>query len=177
MDDLDKNLTIIEIRLKHLRNVKMISQEKLAKDLNLTRTTINSWENGYRNISIKQLMKVSHYFGVPIDYILGLTTNYDKKDYKLKEELDLKYFGNKIRLIRKLEGLTQEEFASKIHTNKSNISFYEIGKGTMTSADLKEICNTFGYSADWCVGNIEKCIRRKPNIIINELEIKQFIEL
>ena len=171
------NLTIVEIRIKHLRNLKGITQLELAKALNVTQALINSWENGYANISLKQLLKLSYFYKIPVDYILGLTTKFDKNIYNYKEHIDLKYLGKNIRIIRKIEGLTQDEFANIIHTKRSNISYYEVGKTAMSSADLKEICNTFGYSADWCLGNTNECIKRGKNIKIAPDEIKEFIAL
>lgn len=93
------------------------------------------------------------------------------------EILDLNYLGKMIRIIRKMEDLTQDEFASKIHTKRSNVSYYECGKMAISSADLKEICNTFGYSADWCIGNTLECIRRDKKIKIKEEEIKEYIAI
>ncbi len=73
--------------------------------------------------------------------------------------------------------LTQDGFAKKISTQRSNISYYESGKQAMSSADLKDICNTFGFSADWCLGNIKTCIRREKKIKISEEEIREYIEI
>lgn len=174
---MEKNLTIIERRIRFLRNLKGITQTELAKKLNITQALVNSWENGYANISLKQLTRLAYFYQVPIDYIIGLTTKFDRAIYNYKKELDLVYLGKKIRIIRKIEGFNQEEFANKIHTKRSNISYYECGKMMMSSADLKEICNTFGYSADWCIGNTLECIKRKKKIQIKEEEVKEYIEI
>jgi len=47
----------------------------------------------------------------------------------------------------------------------------------MSSADLKEICNTFGFSADWCIGNTLECIRRDIKIKIKPEEMRSYINL
>ncbi len=174
---MEKNLTIVEIRLKFLRDLKGITQTTLANQLHVTQALVNSWENGYQNISLKQLIKVSYFYKVPIDYILGLTTKYSKNIYHFIPKLDALILGKNIRIIRKMAGLTQEEFALKLHTKRSNISYYESGKMIMSSADLKEICNTFGFSADWCLGSTNTCIRREAQIKIKDEEIKEFINI
>lgn len=173
----NKNITIIEMRIKFLRDLKGLRQKDVAKDLNISRALINSWENGYSNVSLKQLMKIAYYYKVPVDYILGLTTKFDKTIYEFKQDLDLKYFGKKIRLIRKMENLTQEELAHKLHIERSSLSQYETGRTIMSNADLKEICNTYGYSADWCLGNTLECIRRDKKVKIKPEEIKEYIEI
>ncbi len=173
----NKDLTVIEVRIKFLRSLKGITQAELSKDLGVSQSLINSWENGYQNVSLRQLVKLSYYYGVPVDYIFGLTTTFDRNIYEFKNELDLKYLGKNIRIIRKIEGLTQEEFAKEIHTKRSNIGYYELGKLMMSSADLKEICNDFGFSADWCLGNTLECIRRDRKIKLKESEYKTFINI
>ena len=177
MDLEEKNLTIVEIRIKFLRDLKGLLQKDLAKDLNVSRSLVNSWENGYSNITLKQLTKLAHYYKVPVDYILGLTTKFDASLYDFKEDLDLEYLGKRIRLIRKMENLNQTDFSSKIHIDRSSLSLYENGKSAMANANLKEICDTFGYSADWCLGNTLECIRRDNKVKIKPEEIREFIAI
>lgn len=172
-----ENLTVIEIRIKFLRELKGLKQWELAKELGVSRSVINSWENGYANISLRKLVKLSYYFQVPIDYILGLITEFNKNDYNFRNNLDLKYLGRNIRIIRIISGLNQKEFAEKIKTKPSSISYYECGKMSMSSADLKDICNTFGFSADWCVGNTLECIRRDIKIKVKPEEIRTFLNI
>lgn len=172
-----KNITIIEERIRLLRDLKGISQLELAHELGVSRSVINSWENGYINISLRQLVKLSYYYKVPIDYILGLTTKFDRSIYDFRPCLDLKVLGNNIRKIRKLEQLTQEQLAKKIKSLRSCIGHYERGVRMMSTADLKDICNTFGYSADWCVGNTQTFIKREKKVTIKEEDIRSYIEV
>lgn len=173
----EKNLTVIEVRIRLLRDIKGLTQEELSRELNVSRALINSWENGYAEISLKKLVCLSFFFEVPIDYIIGLTTKYDKNIYDFKSEIDLKYLGKKIRIIRKSERLTQIEFASMVHIERSSLSHYENGFTSISTSDLKEICNNFGFSADWCIGNTHECIRRNKKVIINESEFNEFINI
>lgn len=173
----NENLTIIEIRIRFLRDLKGLMQKDVARELNVSRALINSWENGYSNISLKQLMRLSYFYQVPVDYILGLTTKFDKNIYQFKNELDLKFLGSRIRLIRKIEGYNQEDFSTKVHIDRSSLSLYENGKINISNADLKEICDTFGYSADWCLGNTLECIKREKKVKIKPEEIKEFIAI
>lgn len=174
---MEKDLTVVEIRIKFLRDLKGLMQKDVAKALNVTQALINSWENGYSNIALRQLVKLAYFYKVPIDYILGLTTKFKREDYDFVPNLDLVYLGQKIRIIRKMYNLKQEEFASKIKTKRSNISYYEAGKMSMSSADLKDICNTFGFSADWCVGNLKECIRRDKKTKLNPEEYREYINI
>ncbi len=169
---MNKNLTIVEIRIKFLRDLKGLTQTEVANKLNVSQALVNSWENGYQNISLKQLVKLAYFYQTPVDYILGLIPKIDNIKYHLKDNLDLKFLGKQIKKIRKIEGLNQTQFAQAIKTKRANISYYENGRITMSSADLKDICDTFGYSADWCLGNTSKYIRREKRIKIKESEYK-----
>ena len=177
VEDFTKNITIVEERVRLLRDMKGLSQKELANILGISRAAINSWENGYSNITLKQLVKLSYYYKVPIDYMLGLTTWFDRSIYDFVDSLDLQFLGNNLRKIRKLENMNQENFAKKVKTIRSSIGHYERGRRMISIADLKDICNTFGYSADWCVGNTKTCIRRDKKITIKSNEIREYIEV
>lgn len=172
---MDKDLTIIEERIKYLRDRRGFTQSEFAKLIGVSRSLVCVWENGYANISLRQMIKISYVYLVPLDYILGITDTFQIKNYKFINKLDLKYVGEKIREIRKKEGLTQERFAKKIDTKRSSISYYEIGKMMISTADLKQICLTFGVSADYIVGNINKRLESPKHNKIKVKEIKEKI--
>ncbi len=46
-------------RLRSIRESKGISQEKLALDANMDRSYVNSVENGKRNISLANIVKIA----------------------------------------------------------------------------------------------------------------------
>ena len=92
----------------------------------------------------------------------------------LFRSLDLKYLGIKLKETRKSLGLTQERFAKKLDTKRSSISYYEIGKMMISTADLKQICETFGISSDYLIGNTDTFIIRTK---INKIKIKDIKEL
>ncbi len=60
-------------RLKELRIEKGLTQDKLAKILNISKMTISHWESGYCEPSIAQLIVLSTLFDVSIDYLVGKT--------------------------------------------------------------------------------------------------------
>ena len=57
-------------RLRTLRMEHEISQEKLADELDIARTTVSHLENGNREPSLYVLMAYAGYFGVSTDWIL-----------------------------------------------------------------------------------------------------------
>lgn len=58
------------------------------------------------------------------------------------------YIGDKIREIRKKNGLSQEEFAYRVGVAKQTVSSWELGTNKPNFARIKVICETFNASAD-----------------------------
>ncbi|MBO5059845.1 MAG: helix-turn-helix transcriptional regulator [Clostridia bacterium] len=87
-------------RLKELRKRNNISQNALAKQMNLTRATINAWEMGINYPTAQSLIMLADFFNVTSDYILGLdsveTINISKlNDAEKKMICDMvKYLGD-----------------------------------------------------------------------------------
>ena len=58
-------------RVKELRKQKHITQEELGKVLDIQKAAISKYENGIAEPSTEVLNKMSAFFGVSIDYLLG----------------------------------------------------------------------------------------------------------
>lgn len=58
-------------RLKELREETGTSQQTLAKTLNMSKMAISHWESGHSEPSINQLIKLSDFFDVTVDYLVG----------------------------------------------------------------------------------------------------------
>ena len=63
------------MRLRELRKARGISQLKLAMDLNTNQNTISRYETGEREPGITELIALSDYFDVSVDYLLERTDN------------------------------------------------------------------------------------------------------
>lgn len=59
------------MKLKELRKQYGITQEKLSKYLDVSRTTISMWESGNNQPDNDTLIKLAKFFGVSIDYLIG----------------------------------------------------------------------------------------------------------
>ncbi len=66
-------------RLKELRKSKKITQLMLALELKTNQNTISRYENGEREPGISEIIAIANYFNVSVDYLLGVTNNYDTK--------------------------------------------------------------------------------------------------
>ena len=58
-------------RLKELRVEKNLTQQELGKVVNMSKMAISHWEKGHSEPSIAQLILLSNYFEVSVDYLIG----------------------------------------------------------------------------------------------------------
>ncbi|RHP77527.1 XRE family transcriptional regulator [Coprobacillus sp. OF03-2AA] len=56
-------------KLKNLRKMKKLSQEEVAKVLNLSYSTLSRWENDTRIPTYEDLFKLGQFYGVSVDYL------------------------------------------------------------------------------------------------------------
>ena len=59
-------------RLKDLRTEKNLSQVQLAKEIDVGKSIISTWEKGINYPTLPRLVSIAKYFGVSIDYLAGL---------------------------------------------------------------------------------------------------------
>lgn len=62
---------IFQERIRQLRNSKGLTMEALAKDLGVTKSRVNMWENNGTVPRSDMLTRLSVFFGVGVDYLLG----------------------------------------------------------------------------------------------------------
>ena len=68
---MDKNIFFKE-NLKALRQEKNIGQVELAKNIGVSKGIISLWENGLREPNMSSLIALAKFFGVSIDYLVGI---------------------------------------------------------------------------------------------------------
>lgn len=59
-------------KINELRNKNNITQLALAKELGVSRSSVNAWEIGISMPTIDRLIDIAEYFHVSVDYLLGL---------------------------------------------------------------------------------------------------------
>ena len=62
-------------RIKNLREQKGMTQAELAKQLGITRSSVNAWEMGISVPSTQYIVELAGLFKVSTDYLLGLNTS------------------------------------------------------------------------------------------------------
>ena len=66
------------LKFENIRNLRIdhnYTQQQIAKLLNISQNTYSQYEIGVLNYSVDALLKLADFYGVSVDYLLGLTTN------------------------------------------------------------------------------------------------------
>ena len=62
-------------RIRDLREDRDLKQRQLAEFLNCSQQVYSNYELGQRDIPTDVLIRLSDFYGVSVDYLLGLTKN------------------------------------------------------------------------------------------------------
>jgi len=78
--------------IKEERTKRNLTQEQLAQEFFVTRQLISKWENGKSYPDLDQVVKLSSYFELTLDYLL-------KEDQQMVQELNLTTHRKRIGLV------------------------------------------------------------------------------
>lgn len=74
--------------IARLRKERKMTQEDLARELNITYQAVSKWENGVSSPDISNLKLIAGIFGVTIDELFGLSMEQERKEVPLTEAAD-----------------------------------------------------------------------------------------
>ncbi|NLJ89917.1 MAG: helix-turn-helix transcriptional regulator [Clostridiales bacterium] len=79
-------------KIKELRESKCLSAKELGEILDINQSTFSKLENDKKSISVSELRKITEFFGVTADYIIGISKPekdiviYMKKEKNMSDE-------------------------------------------------------------------------------------------
>ena len=73
---------------------------------------------------------------------------------------------NRIRELRKSRGISQSELAQAVGLNHSTIAKYELGNRSVNIDTIRKMCDYFGCSMDYLMGQPERAASDDEGIII-----------
>jgi transcriptional regulator with XRE-family HTH domain len=79
-------------------------------------------------------------------------------------DLAMSIVSNNIKYLRRLNGLTQEQFARKIGIKRSLLGAYEESRANPNLVNLKNMASAFGVSVDNLLKNDLRRIKETPNL-------------
>lgn len=171
-----RNITIVEEKARNIRIKYKLTQKEFGEILGISKSYVSDIENGYTGLSIEHINKICNFANVSFDYMFDFCKDVNKKVIKV-EKINLQLLGCNIKTIRKELKYSQDKLANKLNVSRTLVTHYEKGIRTIRTADLKQLCEMSGYSADWCVGKLNKCIKRDKVKKIKPKEIKELLEV
>ncbi len=96
--------------LNKLLKLKGITPLKLAKEIAVPKSIVYEWKTGKREPSVDNLIKLSGYFGVSLEYLAGINA--------VNEEDEL------IVMLREAKSISEEEHDMLVKQFKENLSAF-----------------------------------------------------
>lgn len=113
-------------QLKAIRNAHKYSQEEMAKIIGYNRSTYTYHELGQNMPSINEVIKFANYFLLPLEEIIFGQTASTQVSQVLFPPFTMQHTGKRIREIRKLHKLNQEEVARVFEITRSGYARIEL---------------------------------------------------
>ena len=64
-------MNYLSTNIKYLRQMNNLTQEDLANIVGKARSLVSQWESDDRSITTEDIIKLSNYFNIPMDYLVG----------------------------------------------------------------------------------------------------------
>lgn len=124
-------------RIKSLRQERDLTQEEFGKLFGIVKSTVSLYENG-RSVPNDQIKtEMCRYFGVSMDYLLGLTDERAAPSDARKAEPDAPPDPAYLEALQCLEGLSGEALASALRCLQAIKSLDEV-KGSIDGVKILE---------------------------------------
>jgi len=137
-------------RLKDLRKGTEISQTALGKEIGVTLKQIQRYESGENEPTMSVLVRLSRYFGVTIDFLVGKS---DLPDYSASEDTaPFPMMCIRLRQLREAKGLDVFYVAEMIKDSPRNYAGYEEGEVLPRLRTICALADFFDVSLDFLTG-------------------------
>lgn len=114
MRDFEDNVYLnnFGLTLKEIRQSRGLTQEQLAKAIDVTPSAITMYESGARNPSVKVLIKLSHFFNVSIDKLINVLP--------IDNDINESVFGISLKDFNNLSSSDKQSIKNFINFIKNN---------------------------------------------------------
>lgn len=131
-------MTYFSKALKTLRIKAGLSQQELAKILQISNSAISMYERGEREPDFKTLISIANYFNVTTDYLITGNIGFTFANIKPTNEL----YEN-IKAIREENKISTKELAEILHRPEKLYIDCENGKFNFTPDDVSKLSRYF----------------------------------
>jgi transcriptional regulator with XRE-family HTH domain len=94
-----------------------------------------------------------------------------------KKNKEDEYMRERIVKLRKVLGLTQQQFADEIGIKRGTVANYEVGRNEPTEAVKRVVCETFGVNREWLeTGEGEIFVKKGRDAIVRKMAYKLIVD-
>ena len=154
--------------ISKLRSDKGLNQRELAKLLGVSNGAIGMWETGKRQPDLDTIKKLSAFFGVTTDYLLGNSQcAIDYANYQMDTPEFALDFKMRIRELLAEQKISEEEFAERAGFNYEEKDSYLYGNRIPSIEDLIKIAGALSVSTDYLLNITKrKCISAEEEMLL-----------
>lgn len=147
-------------RIKELRTENGLTQQELAKILNVSSMSISFYENEQRKPDSEFIIACSRFFDVSTDYLLG-------KTYKRRIPREERFgaFSKRLKHARELKGISQRQAAEDLNISPQNLSYYENGRDAGYGL-LVRMARYYDVTVEYLIG--ASPVMQRENVDINK---------
>ena len=110
--------------IKYCREELEMTQAELGYVFGVSDASVRAWESAKDPMPLVKLIKFCNLYDFSLDYVVGLT----RKNISYgKFETDKIKVGNKLKELRKMLNITQQQLADKCKISQTTYSGYETG--------------------------------------------------
>ena len=84
-------MNFLSTNIKFLRQKNNLTQEEISKIVGKSRVLVSQWEADERDITTEDIIKLSDYFNIPMDLLVGKDLRIKENDFDETEILFNKY--------------------------------------------------------------------------------------
>ena len=137
------NSKLFSARIKELRLERNLTCEELGKIMGVSKVSVWQWENNINYPNNKILIKLTNFFNVTSDYLLGLPNSNINLSFGVSQ---------KIKHLREKNKKSQEELASSLNVKRYTVSDWENERTEPNIESIIKLCKIFNVSADYLLG-------------------------
>ncbi len=147
-------------RIKELRTENGLTQQELAKILNVSSMSISFYENEQRKPDSEFIIACSRFFDVSTEYLLG-------KTYKRRIPREERFgaFSKRLKHVRELKGISQRQAAEDLNISPQNLSYYENGRDAGYGL-LVRMARYYDVTVEYLIG--ASPVMQRENVDINK---------
>ena len=127
-------------QLKMLRQERGLSQQGLADEVGMSKSSINMYERGEREPGIETVKRIADFFNVDVDYLFGISDIKKRRGLKIGTGM-YRSIARNVRHHREEAKLSQGQFADLLGVDESVVVDLESGKNALEKEVLYEICD------------------------------------